>query len=122
MSIKKTLLLTSIGVLVVGVAGYFLIPRGHWAFYFFAHLGALGVMGLSGSLAGALADWKSRSFVTGFAIGAILPIVVGLTVVFGTMWGVEGQVFCGGSVCLGTSLLIAVAYLLVTRKTVKAAA
>ena len=116
MSIQKNMSLTSLGLLVVGSIGYFILPRDLWVFYFFAHLGALGVMGLSGSAAGALAHRKSRSFWRAYSLGAILPIIAGIVAVLIFLLGANGQLFCGGSVSLATAVLIALYYLLVNKR------
>jgi hypothetical protein len=119
MSIQKKMSLTSLGLLAVGLIGYFILSRDLWVFYFFAHLGALGVMGLSGSGAGALAQRKSRSFWRAFALGAILPIIAGIVAVLIFLWGVNGRLYCGGSVSLATAVLVALLYLLVSKRTIR---
>ena len=119
MSTQKKMSLAALGLLVIGSIGYFVLSRDLWGFYFFAHLGALGVMGLSGSVAGALAQRKSRSFWRAFALGAILPIIAGIVAVLIFLWGVNGRLFCGGSVSLAIAVLVALYYLLVSKKTIR---
>lgn len=119
MSIQKKISLISLGGLVIGSIGYFVLSRDLWVFYFFAHLGALGVMGLFGSLAGTLADRKSRSFWTAFVLGAVFPIVAGIVAVLVFLWGVSGQLYCGGSVSLVAAVLVTLFYLLVSKKTLR---
>ncbi len=113
--------LISLGLLIVGTAGYFSL-RGYWFFYLFAHAGALGVMGLLGVAAGSIARKKGYDFTKAFYTGFVIPIVLGLIAVFVVRYaGGEGTPFyCGGSVSLAAAILIIVGYLLVRRKTLKA--
>jgi len=108
----KALPLLSLGFLVVGSVGYFSLQRDLWAFYFFAHLGALGVMGLCGSAAGLLARYRNRSFWRAFSLGFLLPIISGVVAVLIFLWGVNGQLYCGGSVSLIVAAVTLICYLL----------
>lgn len=108
---KWTFLLSLI-VILIGCIGYFSLPRGHLLFYVFAHLGALGVLGLIGGAAGLLARRKSRSYVVALLLGIILPIVAGIAVVM-----ISGnQVSCGGSISLIVAILVVAFYALIRRK------
>jgi hypothetical protein len=117
MMLRKTnILFLSLGLLIIGTAGYFLSPRGLPLFYVFAHLGALGVMGLFGSLAGVLARKKHRDYWLAFSFGALLPIITGGVAVLIFWLGKEGQLYCGGSISLAVAVLIVVFYLLIKNK------
>jgi len=116
-SIEKTVLLLSLSSLVVGSVGYFSLQRDLWIFYFFAHLGALGVMGLFGSAAGILARKKLRSYWTAFWLGFLLPIISGIVAVLLFLWVVNGHLYCGGSVSLLVAVPVVIFYLLAKKKT-----
>ncbi len=110
---QRTTFLVSLCLLAIGTIGYFSLHRDQWLFYVASHLGALGVMGLFGSVAGLIARRKRRSFVTAFLLGSLLPIVLGLASVLALLLGEDGHLYCGGSVCLAIALLVMIAYLIV---------
>ena len=112
-SLQKGVLLASLIVLIIGVVGYFSLPRGTISMYVFAHIGALGLLGLIGGGVGALAQKKGRSYTTALLLGGALPIAVGLIAVA----MVRGQTPCGGSVSLAVALLVAVAYVSAKKRT-----
>ena len=114
--IEKRMLLISISLFITGSIGYFSINRDLWVFYLFAHTGALGVLGLFGSLAGTLARRKFRGFWTAFSLGCLLPIISGIVAVLIFRIGVDGHLYCGGSVSLAVALLVIVFYTLVRNK------
>ncbi len=116
-SSDKVVALISLSFFIVGSVGYFLLQRDFWLFYFFAHLGALGVMGLSGSAAGSLARKKYQSYTKAFFYGFLLPINAGVVVVLTFLWGVNGGLYCGGSVSLVVALLVILYYLIVKKNT-----
>ena len=101
----------SLGVLSVGVAGYLSLPRGSWGFYFFAHLGALGVVALFGCAAGFLARRRRRAFWTAFGVASLVPIAAGAIAVL-VFWVKRGHLYCGGAVTLPVALLILMVYVL----------
>jgi hypothetical protein len=106
-------LLLSLGLVVVGSAGYFGLQRGTWAFYAFAHAGALGVIGLLATAAAALARVKGRGYWKGFSVTGALSIIAGIVAVLIYLWGVDGNLYCGGSVCLGVAIVMIAFYALV---------
>jgi len=112
----KWMLLVSLGILIIGCIGYFSSPRGLPVFYVFAHLGALGLMGLFGIAAGVLARKKRRGYWTAFSLGSLLPIISGIAAVLVFWLGEEGNLYCGGSVSLAVAILVAVFYLLAKEK------
>ncbi len=114
-SAKRMLLLFG-GLLIIGAAGYFNL-RGHWAFYLFAHLGALGVVGLLGVAAASIGRIKGHDYVTALGIGVALPIALGVIAVFLVRFlGEKGVFYCGGAVSLAVALLIIVYYSVFRRK------
>ena len=111
--LEKRVLLISLGALIVGCIGYFSSPRGLPIFYVFAHLGALGLLGLIGGAVGILARKKGRDYLTALALGSLLPIAAGLVAV--AMVG--RPIPCGGLVSLAVAFLVAVAYISAKKKT-----
>jgi len=101
----------SLGVLSVGAAGYLSLPRGSWAFYFLAHLGALGVVALFGCAAGFLARRRRRSFTTAFGLASLVAISAGAIAVL-AFWIERGHLYCGAAVTLPVALLTVVVYAL----------
>jgi len=102
--------LLSLGCLIVGSVGYFTLQRDVWVFYLFAHCGALGVMGLFGVAAGALATKKGRDYWPAFYLGSLLPIVSGMVAVLLLLSGEQGRLYCGGSVSLLVAALVILVY------------
>ena len=115
-SFEKWVLLISLSLLTVGCVGYFLTPRGLGVFYIFAHLGALGLLGLIGSGVGTLARKKGRGYTTALFLSSLLPIAAGgITVAAIAMAG--DQVYCGGSVRLAVAVLVVIGYLFTRKRT-----
>ena len=95
------------GLLVIGVAGYFVFSI-QWLRYIFAHLGGLGIMGFLGLLAGTVATCKGYGFRRAFLLGFALPILLGvLAVIIVHFSGGRG---CGGIVSLAAAILVIVLY------------
>ena len=95
----------SLAALVIGAAGWLLLDRGPWVFYLFAHLGALGIMGLFGAATGELARRKQRAWWPAFLLGSLLPAAMGIGAVLLLWLGKDGHLYCGGSVCLAVAIL-----------------
>ena len=114
---QKWTLLFSFSLLIVGSAGYFSVPRDFWMFYVFAHLGALGVIGLLASSAGALARKKRRGYWRAFSLVTVLSIISGIVAVLILLLGEEAHLYCGGSVSLAFAILIIIFYSLAKKKT-----
>jgi len=77
---EKWMLLVSLCLLIIGCIGYSSLSRGLITFYVFAHLGALGLLGLFGIAAGALARKKFRNYWTAFLLGSLFPIILGIPI------------------------------------------
>ena len=114
---QKWTLLFSLGLLIVGSAGYLLLHRDFWIFYVFAHLGALGVIGLLASSAGTLARKKRRGYWRAFSLVTVLSIFSGIVAVLIFSLGEEAQLYCGGSVSLAIAILMIISYWLAKKKT-----
>ena len=114
---EKAIPLLSLGSLIVGSVGYFSLQSDLWIFYFFAHLGALGIMGLFGGAAGSLARKKHRSYWQAFSLGFLLPIISGIVAVLIFLLVVSGRLHCGGSVSLVVAIVTVIFYLLAKKKT-----
>jgi len=110
-SVHRLAVPLSLGLLSVGAVGYLSLPRGGWRFYFFAHLGALGVVALFGCAAGFLARRRSRAFWTAFSLASLVPIGAGAIAVL-AFWVKRGHLYCGAAVTLPVALLMVVAYAL----------
>jgi hypothetical protein len=102
--------------LTLGCIGYFLSPRGILIFYVFAHIGALGLLGLIGSAVGVIAKKKGRGYLTALALGSLLPLASGVIAVAAVAM-VRDQVYCGGSVSLAVAVLVTLVYLFAGKKT-----
>jgi hypothetical protein len=116
-SCEKRVLLAALALLITGTVGYFMLPRGVWIFYFFAHLGALGVLGLFGCATGALARKKGRGYWRAFTLGFALPVATGVAAVL--LYRLEDgeRLYCGGSISLLVAMLMVVFYLFAKKKT-----
>ncbi len=113
--IEKRVLLLSLSILVIGSIGYFSMDRSLWLFYAFSHIGALGVMGLFGGMAGILAKRKGHSFWMAYSLCSLLPIIMGIVSVLAFLL-TTGQLYCGGSISLVVAVLTIVIYTLVKKK------
>lgn len=118
---EETAILLSFGCLIIGCFGYFTLKSDLWLFYFFAHLGALGLLGLCGCATGELAKRRVRRYWKAFTLGFLLPIVTGILGVLVFLWGVDGQLYCGGSVSLLTAIGVLIFYLLAKQKSLPVA-
>jgi energy-coupling factor transporter transmembrane protein EcfT len=116
MKSEKWTSLLSLSLLIVGSTGYFSLHRDSWIFYVFAHMGALGVIGLLACAAGVVARMKRRNYWRAFIIVTLLPIISGLVAVLIFLMGEEGHLYCGGVVSLAVSILLIVFYLLLKKK------
>jgi hypothetical protein len=112
---QKRAFYLSLGLLALGAAGYFLTERGLPVFYISAHMGALGLLGLFGSLAGVLANKKRHNYWVAFWLGTLLPLLAGWIGVLVFLLGKDKQFYCGGSVSLVVAFLIIFFYLLVKK-------
>lgn len=113
---EKWSALASLGLLIVGSTGYLSLRGESRIYYVFAHVGALGVIGLLAYATGLLAKKKRRNFWRAFLLAAFFPIISGITAVLIFVLGEEGQLYCGGSVSLAVAFLIFVFYLLAKKK------
>ena len=111
-TVESWIFLLFLGLLIIGVIGYFAL-RNLGINNVFAHIGGLGIVGLLGSLAGIIAKKKGYGYWKAFLFGLFLPILVGVIAVL------LPQTFsCGGSPSLAAALLIIIIYSLIKRKNV----
>ena len=110
----RWVLVSSLVIFIVGCIGYFSLPRGP-IFYIFAHLGALGLLGLIGCAIGILARKKGYSYWTAFLLGCLLPVVAGLIAVV-LFVQIQGHLYCGGAVSLALAILVAIFYALLKKR------
>jgi peptidoglycan/LPS O-acetylase OafA/YrhL len=108
--------LFSLGLLIIGIIGYFSLNRDLWLFYVFAHVGALGVIGLLAGVAGFVAKKKQRSYWKAFVVVTVSSIVSGLIAVLILFAGEEGQLYCGGTVSLAVAIVLIILYLFMKKK------
>jgi hypothetical protein len=108
--IDGRILLLFLGLLIIGIIGYFAL-RNLWIGSIFAHIGGLGIIGLLGSLTGILAKKKGYDYWKVFLLGLILPIFLGVIAVLLTQ-----TYSCGGSVSLAAALFILIIYSFTKRK------
>jgi len=111
-------LLLCVGLLVVGVAGYFAF-RGLWVRYVFAHVGGLAIIGLLGCWAGVVAGKKGHGFWRGFLLAFVPPVVIGAVATL--MVHLLGGRGCGAVVSLPLAIAVVVFYYFARRKDVAAA-
>jgi len=101
------MLLLSLGLLVLGLAGY-VVFAGLWVRYIFAHVGGLGILGLLGCWAAATAKKKGYNHLKALFLGFVLPVVLGVVSV-GVVYASGGH-GCGGIVSLSVALVVVVFY------------
>ena len=108
---KKKLFLFSLIMLTFGSMGYFTFGD-HWMRYFFAHLGALGVIGLFSCLAGSIAARKGFSYKRAVLSGFFSPIILGIIAAYLIDPPKKEWVpsVCGGAVSLGVALMVVIIY------------
>ena len=113
------LLLLFLGLLIVGIAGFFTF-RNTITGLISAHLGALGLIGIFACIAGFIARKKGLNYWRAIAITIVSPIVMGFVFVLAIyFFGKESQqLICGGSVSLAIAILICISYLFAKTKIV----
>lgn len=109
-TLEIRILLLFLGLLIIGVIGYFAL-RNLWIGSIFAHVGGLGVMGILGGLTGIIAKNKGYGYWKAFLPELILPILLGVIAVL-----LIPTFSCGGSPSLGVALLIVIVYSLIKRR------
>lgn len=110
---ERVVLLLFLTLLIISAIEYFAVGN-HSVKYFFAHFGALNIIGLLGCGVGAIAKKKSYSYWKAFFTAVILPIISGVAVVL-----FIPSVTCGGSFCLAVALLLVIVYSLLQRRKIK---
>jgi hypothetical protein len=101
-TIEGGILLLFLGLLIIGVIGYFAL-RDLGIDSISSHVGGVGIIGLLGGLTGIIAKKKGYDYWKAFLLGFVLPIVLGVIAVL-----LVQPMSCGGSVSLGVALLIVI--------------
>ena len=103
-------------LLIIGGIGGLLL-RQSAASYVLFHLGAVGLLGISGALAGSLAKKKGFGYTRAFLLGFALPIILGIIGAFLTPPGEGGTrpAACGGSLSLLVAIIVIFTYAFVRR-------
>ncbi|MCP4725116.1 MAG: hypothetical protein GY863_08775 [bacterium] len=109
--IINKLQLLFLSILSIGFIGYFIF-RMHWTGIIYGHMGAIGIMGFYGCLAGFIAARKGHDYRKAFKMGFFIPIILGVISAF---WLADGggrglPITCGGWAALASGILIAVYY------------
>jgi len=97
-----------LGLLIIGVIGYFAL-RNLGIDFIFAHVGGFGIIGLFGCLAGIISKKKGYDYWQAFLLGLFLPLILGFIAVL-LIFPPDPELACGGSVSLGASILIVIFY------------
>lgn len=111
-SMRFKILLISLTFLVSGMLGYF-VYWNQGIRYIFAHVGALGIIGLFSWLAGTLAARKNLHEKRAVLFGLIPPVVLGIAAVYLVDPPEKGIMpsSCGGIVSLGIASIVIILYL-----------
>ena len=109
-------ILFSLIALIIGLTGYFAFLN-HWIRYIFAHVGALGVIGLFAWLAGTIAAGKGLSDKRAVLLGFFPPVILGIIAVYIVDPPKEGVIpsSCGGIVSLAVALTVVIIYLVLKK-------
>jgi len=109
-TLESRIILLFLGLLIIGVIGYFSLGK-FWIDSIFAHVGGLGIIGLLGGLAGIIAKKKGYDYWKAFLLVFILPIILGFIAVL-----LVQPMSCGGSVSLAVALIMVIIYSFTKRK------
>ena len=101
---KRKLPLLFLLLLIISILLYFSTDI-HWVEITFAHLGAIGIIGLLSCGAGLIAMKKGYGYWKAFLIGIFAPVILG----FGAVLLIQPG-SCGGSVSLAVAILTLVTY------------
>lgn len=113
MAFTKKIFVLSIITLIVGLIGYFIFCN-HWTRYIFAHIGALGIIGLFACLAGLIAEKKGLNYKKAVLLGFFPSIFLGIIADYLVEPPRENGLpsSCGGVVSLGIAIIVVVIYLI----------
>ena len=117
MTFAKKIFLLSIITLIFGLIGYFIFWN-HWIRIIFAHIGALGIIGLFACLTGAIAEKKGLNYRNAVLLGFFPSIFIGIIADYLVdppgEYGLPSS--CGGVVSLGVALIVVVIYLIAKKR------
>ena len=119
MTFVKKIFILSIITLIFGLITYFIF-RDHWIRYIFAHIGALGLIGLFACLTGAIAKKKGLNYRKAVLLGFFPSILLGIIVDYLIDPPRENGLpsSCGGIVSLAVALIIVIVYFIAKEKKV----
>ena len=114
---RSKIILISTITLIFGLIGYFVFSN-HWIRYIFAHVGALGIIGLFAWLAGTIAARKGLNDKRAVIIGFFPPVIIGIIAVYLVDPPKEGVMpsSCGGIVSLAVALSVVIIYLAIKER------
>ena len=112
-TIESRILLLFLGLLIIGVIGYFALSSAGTD-SIFSHVGGLGIIGLLGGVTGIIAKKRGYDYLKAFLLGFVLPIVLGIIAVL-----LVEPMSCGGSISLGAALLIVIISSLTKRRNIQ---
>jgi hypothetical protein len=115
---RSKIIIVSTTALIIGLMGYFVFLN-HWIKYIFAHVGALGVIGLFAWIARTIAARKGLNEIRALIIGFFPPVIFGIIAVYLVDPPKEGLIpsSCGGIVSLGIALIVVIIYLAAKKRT-----
>lgn len=113
-SSERRIIFIAVFAIILGFLGFQISGHG-LASYIFAHVGALGVLSLSGSLSGCMARRKGYGYWSAYFWGFAFPAIIGvISVVVVHALGGGG---CGGIVSIAAALVVII--ILLKRKNLK---
>jgi hypothetical protein len=117
MSLARKIFLFSLITLISGLIGYFAFLN-HWVRFIFAHIGALGIIGLFASLAGFIAGRKNLNYKKAVLVGFFPPIILGIIADYLVDPPRENGLpsSCGGIVSLAIALIVIIIYFVAKKK------
>lgn len=117
MTFAKKIFILSIITLTIGLIGYFIFWN-HWTRYIFAHIGALGIIGLFACLAGLIAQKKGLNYRKAVFFSFFPSIFFGVIAVYLVEPPRENGLpsSCGGVVSLGVAIIVVIIYLIAKKR------
>ena len=113
---QRNLYLIFLGLLSVCFIGY-PIFRSTSLGLVFGHIGGLSIMVFYGGLTGTLAKRKGYKYFTGFKVGLLVPIILGIVAAFLLVPSQSRlPLTCGGWTALSSGLLIVIIFLFIKKK------
>ncbi|MCK4663211.1 MAG: hypothetical protein KAT68_10120 [Bacteroidales bacterium] len=117
MTFTKNIFILSIVTLITGLIAYFIF-WDHWTRYIFAHIGALGIIGLFAYLAGTIAEKKGLNYKKAILLGFFPSILLGIIADYLIDTPRENGLpsSCGGIVSLCVALIVVIIYFIAKQR------